>query len=57
VIEGRSCFGWYGSWFYADVFPEWFWTDDIYMVEGPGGVWFVYDYGYPNRFVQVVVVE
>ena len=57
VIGGRSCFGWYGSWFYADVFPEWFWTDDIYMVEGPGGVWFVYDYGYPQRFVQVVVVE
>ena len=57
VIDGHHCFGWYGSWFYVAVYPDWFWTEDVYLVEGPDGVWFVYDYANPTLFVQVTIVE
>lgn len=57
VINGHRQICFSGSWFYVAVWPDWVFLDDVYVIEGPDGVWFFYDYAYPNRFVQVVVIE
>lgn len=53
VIGGHRCFGWYGVYFWAPVYPEWFFVDPIYLVEGPGGIWIAYDFYNPTVFIPV----
>lgn len=47
VIGGHQCFGWYGAYFWAPVYPAWFWSQDIYLVEVAPGIWMVYSYDDP----------
>jgi len=56
-VDGRRQVYFGGFWFGCEVWPAWVFTDEIYFVMGPDGVWFGYDYANPNLFVQVYFVE
>jgi Trypsin-like peptidase domain len=56
VIGGERQIFWGGFWFGCGLWPEWVFLDEIYFVEGPDGVWVVYDYTNPTLFVQVTVI-
>jgi hypothetical protein len=56
-VDGRRQIYFGGFWFGCEVWPAWVFTDEIYFVMGPDGVWFGYDYANPTLFVQVVFVE
>ena len=46
-----------GYWFACDFWPGWVFEEDVYFVEGPNGVFFVYQYRNPAYIVQVTLVE
>ena len=56
-VDGRRQVYFGGFWFGCEVWPSWIFTDEVYVVMGPNGIWFVYDFSDPNLFVQVVFVE
>jgi hypothetical protein len=46
-----------GYWFTCDLWPEWVFEEDVYVVMGPNDVWFLFRYGNPAFIVQVRLVE
>jgi hypothetical protein len=46
-----------GYWFECSVWPAWALYEDVYFVEGPNGVFFVYEYNNPAMFLQVYLVD
>ncbi len=46
-----------GYWFACDFWPGWVFESDIFFVEGPNGVFFVYQYENPAYILQVRLVE
>jgi hypothetical protein len=55
--NGRDVILFEGYWFGCDFWPEWVFTESVYFVEGPNGVFFVYQYGNPAFMLQVHLVE
>lgn len=54
---GRTEVCFYGNWFYAAAYPNWLWSDDVYMVQVGPDVWEVIDFNNPSLFMQVVIVD
>lgn len=56
--NGRVEISFEGYWFGCGYsWPYWVFEGDIYFVEGPNGVFFVYNYANPALMVQVSLVE
>jgi len=51
--NGRREFSYGGYWFYAGVYPPWFYQQDVYFVMGPDGLWYAVAYGNPSLTFQV----
>jgi hypothetical protein len=57
--DGRVQICFESYWFVSpyQAWPEWIYTEEIYVVMGPENIWFVYCYGNPGLMVQVVFIE
>jgi hypothetical protein len=55
--DGRDEIRFEGYWFGCDFWPGWVFEEDVYFVEGPNGVWFLYQYENPAYMVQVILVD
>ena len=42
-------------WFYASVWPSWFFEMDTYFLLGQDGFWYCYAYGRPSLFFRVEI--
>jgi hypothetical protein len=42
-----------GYWFYAGVYPPWFYQQDVYFIMGADGLWYAVAYGNPSLMFQV----
>lgn len=51
--NGRREYSFGGYWFYAGVYPPWFYQQDVYFVMGPDGLWYAVAYGNPSLTFQV----
>jgi hypothetical protein len=52
-FNGRREFSYGGYWFYAGVYPPWFYQQDVYFVMGPDGLWYAVAVGNPSLTFQV----
>jgi glucan-binding YG repeat protein len=53
--NGRREYSYGGYWFYAGVYPPWFYQQDAYFVMGPDGLWYAVAYGNPSLTFQVSI--
>lgn len=51
--NGRREYSFGGYWFYAGVYPPWFYQQNVYFVMGPDGLWYAVAYGDPSLTFQV----
>ena len=51
--DGRREYSYGGYWFYAGVYPPWFYQRDVYFVMGPDGLWYAVAYDDPSLTFQV----
>ena len=56
--DGRVEIQFEGYWFGCGYpWPYWVWEGDLFVVEGPNGIFFIYEYSNPATFIQVVLVD
>ena len=53
--NGRREYSFGGYWFYAGVYPPWFYQQNVYFVMGPDGLWYAVAYGDPSLTFQVSI--
>ena len=51
--NGRREYSYGGYWFYAGVYPPWFYQQDVYFIMGADGLWYAVAYGDPSLTFQV----
>ena len=51
--SGRREYSYGGYWFYAGVYPPWFYQQDVYFIMGADGLWYAVAYGDPSLTFQV----
>ena len=51
--NGRREYSYGGYWFYAGVYPPWFYHQDVYFIMGADGLWYAVAYGNPSLMFQV----
>ena len=53
MYNGRREYSYGGYWFYAGVYPPWFYQQDAYFIMGADGLWYAVAYGDPSLTFQV----
>ena len=53
--NGRREYSYGGYWFYAGVYPPWFYQQDVYFVMGADGLWYAVAYSDPSLTFQVSI--
>jgi hypothetical protein len=53
--NGRREYPFGGYWFYAGVYPQWFYQQDVYFVMGADGLWYAVAYNDPSLTFQVSI--
>ncbi len=53
MYNGRREYSYGGYWFYAGVYPPWFYQQDVYFIMGANGLWYAVAYGDPSLTFQV----
>jgi hypothetical protein len=51
--NGRREYSYGGYWFYAGVYPPWFYQQDVYFIMGADGLWYAVSYSDPSLMFQV----
>jgi hypothetical protein len=51
--NGRREYSYGGYWFYAGVYPPWFYQQDVYFIMGADGLWYAVAAGNPSLTFQV----
>jgi hypothetical protein len=51
--DGRREYSYGGYWFYAGVYPAWFYQRDVYFILGADGLWYAVAYDDPSLTFQV----
>jgi hypothetical protein len=51
--NGRREYSYGGYWFYAGVYPPWFYQHDVYFIMGADGLWYAVAYDDPSLTFQV----
>jgi outer membrane biosynthesis protein TonB len=51
--NGRREYSYGGYWFYAGVYPAWFYQHDVYFILGADGLWYAVAYDDPSLTFQV----
>ncbi|MGB7140191.1 MAG: cell envelope integrity protein TolA [Candidatus Acidiferrum sp.] len=55
VYEGRREYSYGGYWFYAGVYPPWFYQQQVYFMMGADGLWYAVAYDNPSLMFQVSI--
>lgn len=55
VIGGRQEVFFGGLWFDCDIWPDWIWTDDVYVIVDADGDYVLYSYDNPALSIGVTV--
>jgi hypothetical protein len=53
MYNGRREYSYGGYWFYAGVYPPWFYQQDAYFIMGADGLWYAVAFGDPSLTFQV----
>lgn len=53
--NGRREYSYGGYWFYAGVYPAWFYQQDVYFVMGADGLWYAVATGNPSLTFEVSI--
>ncbi|MGB7439025.1 MAG: hypothetical protein WBR26_25675 [Candidatus Acidiferrum sp.] len=53
IYNGRREYSYGGYWFYAGVYPPWFYQQEVYFIMGADGLWYAVAYGNPSLMFQV----
>ena len=53
--NGRREYSYGGYWFYAGVYPPWFYQQDVYFIMAADGLWYAVAYGDPSLTFQVYI--
>jgi outer membrane biosynthesis protein TonB len=51
--NGRREYSYGGYWFYAGVYPPWFYQQEVYFIMGADGLWYAVAYDNPSLTFQV----
>jgi glucan-binding YG repeat protein len=51
--NGRREYSYGGYWFYAGVYPPWFYQQDVYFIMGADGLWYAVAFNNPSLTFQV----
>ena len=52
-VSGRREYSYGGYWFYAGIYPPWFYQQDVYFIMGADGLWYAVAYNNPSLTFQV----
>jgi len=53
--NGRREYSYGGYWFYAGVYPPWFYQQEVYFIMGADGLWYAVAYGDASLTCQVYI--
>lgn len=53
--NGHREYSYGGYWFYANSYPAWFYSQDVYFIMGVDGLWYAVDANDPSLMIQVYI--